>query len=88
MESGRAAPTPEESERGMNVMNAIERDRDAVLAIPGVVDLAHGEDADGPHALVFVAEGADIQPVEAAIARRNLLADCRVVVEPALTLGA
>jgi hypothetical protein len=58
-----------------------------VLAIPGIVDLAHGEDEAGPHAIVFVESEDNVEEIEREISRLSLLASCRVVVQPQLCIG-
>ena len=73
--------------RCLNVMEVIERDREAVLAIPNVVDLAYGEDEAGPHILVFVGNEGDVDNVKREISRLSLLAGCRVVTQPELRIG-
>ncbi len=69
------------------MIKAIEREREKVLAIPGVVDLAYGEDKAGPHALVFVEDEDHVGKVKREISRRSLLAGCRVIVQPQICIG-
>jgi hypothetical protein len=71
----------------LDLGKAIESQREKTLAIPGVVDLAYGEDEIGPHALVFVKDEDAVKKVEREISRLSLLAGCRVVVQAQLCIG-
>jgi hypothetical protein len=82
-----AAPSPKEGGQCLNVIEVIEREREEVLAIPGVVDLAYGEDEAGPHVLVFVEDEDNVEKAKREISRLSLLVGCRVVVQPELRIG-
>ncbi len=80
-------PSPNQGGHCLDIIEVIEHEGEDVREIPGVVDLAYGEDEIGPHVLVFV-EGEDIvDNVKEEISRRSLLMDCRVVVQPELRIG-
>ena len=71
----------------MDLTEIISEEREKILEIEGVVDVAQGEDEAGEHVIVFVEDEFYADKVKREIDLMSLLAGCRVVVQEELSIG-